>query len=192
MSKQTIDGVSRETIRRIADHCKFWIDHPYLEAIADVEVELRALLDAPAKSAEGLEADNVKLAADRATLSAELETLRKSYRSVLAQLETAQYQGEPVATNREQFEAWVLGLEHPTYGWLDRHWLTRGDNPETYADPYVQGLWVASQSLYAEQPAPTAARNPPTITAYSHGDYDSADLVAALQEELDRPRGFID
>ena len=47
-NKQTIDGVSRETIQRIADHCKFWIDHPYLEAIADVEVELRALLDAPA------------------------------------------------------------------------------------------------------------------------------------------------
>lgn len=47
MEKQTIDGVSRETIQRIADHCKFWIDHPYLEAIADVEVELRALLDSP-------------------------------------------------------------------------------------------------------------------------------------------------
>ena len=67
---------------------------------------------------------------------------------------SAQQQGESVATNREQFEAWVLGREHPTYGWLDRHWLTRGDNPETYADLYVQGLWVASQSLYAEQPAP--------------------------------------
>lgn len=46
-NKQTIDGVSRETIQRIADHCKFWIDHPYLEAIADVEEELRALLDKP-------------------------------------------------------------------------------------------------------------------------------------------------
>lgn len=46
-NKQTIDGVSRETIQRIADHCKFWIDYPYLEAIADVEVELRALLDSP-------------------------------------------------------------------------------------------------------------------------------------------------
>ena len=38
-------SVERELIQRIADHCKFWIDHPYLEAIADVEVELRALLD---------------------------------------------------------------------------------------------------------------------------------------------------
>lgn len=66
----------------------------------------------------------------------------------------AQPQGEPVAMSRDQFEAWVLGREHPTYGWLDKHWLTRGDNPDTYANEYVQGLWVASQTLYAEQPAP--------------------------------------
>lgn len=41
------------------------------------------------------------------------------------------------------FQLWVLEREHPVYGWLDRHWLVRGDNPDTYADPYVQGLWVA-------------------------------------------------
>lgn len=44
----TIDGVSRKTIERIADHCKFWKDHAYIEAIGDIEPELRALLDAPA------------------------------------------------------------------------------------------------------------------------------------------------
>lgn len=43
----TIDGVSRKIIERIADHCKFWIDHPYLEAIYDIEPELRSLLAAP-------------------------------------------------------------------------------------------------------------------------------------------------
>lgn len=43
----TIDGVSRTTIERIADHCKFWRDHAYIEAIGDIEPELRALLDAP-------------------------------------------------------------------------------------------------------------------------------------------------
>jgi hypothetical protein len=43
----TIDGVSRKTIERIADHCKFWKDHAYIEAIGDIEPELRALLDAP-------------------------------------------------------------------------------------------------------------------------------------------------
>ena len=53
-NKQTIDGVSRETIQRIADHCKFWVDHPYLEAIADVEVEMRALLDKPAPSSAAI------------------------------------------------------------------------------------------------------------------------------------------
>jgi len=68
----------------------------------------------------------------------------------------AQPQGVPVAMSRDQFEAWVLGREHPTYGWLDKHWLARGDNPDTYATEYVQGLWVASQALYAEQPAPVA------------------------------------
>lgn len=41
------------------------------------------------------------------------------------------------------FQLWVLEREHPVYGWLDHHWLARGDNPNTYADPYVQGLWVA-------------------------------------------------
>lgn len=47
MTSKTIDGVSRELLERIASHCKFWIDHPYLEAISDVEAELRALLAAP-------------------------------------------------------------------------------------------------------------------------------------------------
>lgn len=46
-------SVERELIQRIADHCKFWVDHPYLEAIADVEVELRALLDNPTDQHQG-------------------------------------------------------------------------------------------------------------------------------------------
>lgn len=45
MTNKPMLSVERELIRRIADHCKFWVGHPYLEAIADVEVELRALLD---------------------------------------------------------------------------------------------------------------------------------------------------
>ena len=43
-TKPTIDGVSRKLIERIADHCKFWKDHTYLEAISDIEPDLRALL----------------------------------------------------------------------------------------------------------------------------------------------------
>lgn len=54
---------------------------------------------------------------------------------------------------REQFEAWVLGREHPVYGWLDKHWLERGDDPENYAEGYVQGLWVASRALYTRPDA---------------------------------------
>jgi hypothetical protein len=93
-------------------------------------------------------------------------------------------QGEPVAMSRDQFEAWVLGREHPTYGWLDKHWLTRGDNPDTYATEYVQGLWVASQTLYAEQPAPVAvelADRSPENYAIEHAEYmaKSADGVLA-------------
>lgn len=39
--------ISRELVQRIADHCKFCKNHVYLEAIADIEPELRALLAAP-------------------------------------------------------------------------------------------------------------------------------------------------
>ena len=47
MTNKPMLSVERGLIQRIADHCKFWVDHPYLEAIADVEIELRALLDEP-------------------------------------------------------------------------------------------------------------------------------------------------
>ena len=49
MTNKPMLSVERELIQRIADHCKFWVDHPYLEAIADVGVELRALLDNPSE-----------------------------------------------------------------------------------------------------------------------------------------------
>lgn len=51
------------------------------------------------------------------------------------------YAATPMA--RSEFEPWLLGRAHPVYGWLDQYWLARGDDPETYAEPYVQGLWVA-------------------------------------------------
>ena len=92
-------------------------------------------------------------------------------------LPAAQPPGEPVAMNRGQFEAWVLGREHPTYGWLDKHWLARGDNPETYAAPYVQGLWVASQSLYAEQPKPVAA-------PLDYGSFDAVQRLAVCRGDV--------
>lgn len=52
MTNKPMLSVERDLIQRIADHCKFWIDHPYLEAIADVEVKLRTLLDKPSVEPE--------------------------------------------------------------------------------------------------------------------------------------------
>lgn len=98
-----------------------------------------------------LKAYNLKLGGAPAAASAH-------YADALYRYPPEQPQGEQVAMSRDQFEAWVLGREHPTYGWLDKHWLTRGDNPDTYATEYVQGLWVASQTLYAEQPAPVLGK----------------------------------
>lgn len=49
----------------------------------------------------------------------------------------------PERMSRPVFETWVLDRAHPVYGWLDVYWLARGDDPQTYAEPYVQGLWVA-------------------------------------------------
>lgn len=45
--------------------------------------------------------------------------------------------------SRERFQKWVLATEHPALGFLDGHWLERGDDREGYANEYVQGLWVA-------------------------------------------------
>lgn len=48
---------------------------------------------------------------------------------------------------RKEFETWMLEREHPVLGWIDRHWLERGDDPDNYADKYVQGAWVMFQAL---------------------------------------------
>jgi len=151
-TNQTIDGVPREMLESV------------LEIAADQWTrtdELRALLDAPAPTpvpVAWMRFDDDQKAiftrSRRANKSEPLYAHPTAYRHTAP---AAKPRGEPVAMNRGQFEAWVLGREHPTYGWLDKHWLARGDNPETYADPYVQGLWVASQALYAEQPAPVGA-----------------------------------
>ncbi|MEB0190010.1 hypothetical protein [Pseudomonas sp. CCI1.1] len=151
---QTIDGVSRKSLEQALKLAAVFDDGgdgADAESARGVVWILRALLDAPAKPAEGLEADNVKLAADRAALSAELETLRKSYRNVLVLLEAAQPQGEPVA-------------------W-DIHWT---DNGEFYFTLRNQSrLWKYEQDpdfkvvpLYAEHPAPVAV-----VDALSTGFY---------------------
>lgn len=128
MTNQTIDGVPRDDLELVLLH-----GHSTHESDQAWD-RLRALLEAPAKPAEGLEADNVKLAADRTALSAELETLRKSYRSVLAQLEAAQPQGEPVAVM-----------------YADGSVLTKAECGIAF-----EVCCKVETPLYAEQPAPVA------------------------------------
>lgn len=141
-TNQTIDGVPREQVERALDAIEQvglqdkFIDYTFVRT---VKQELRALLDAPAKPVEGLEADNVKLAADRSKLSAELETLRKAYKSVLAQLDAAQPQGEPVV-------------------WFDPSDMARLESGglasimvRAHKNPHFQ------EPLYREQPAPVSA-----------------------------------
>lgn len=61
MSTKPMLSVERGLILRIADHCKFWIAHPYLEAIADVEVELRAILDAQVPKCQQIQPDEAAM-----------------------------------------------------------------------------------------------------------------------------------
>lgn len=65
-------------------------------------------------------------------------------------------QGESgVAGPRERFQKWVLATKHPVFGFLDGHWLARGDDREGYANEYVQGLWVAFKE-FSSPPAPVS------------------------------------
>lgn len=47
-------SVPRELVERIADHCKFWKDHTYLEAISNIEDPLRTLLAPPAEDVRAM------------------------------------------------------------------------------------------------------------------------------------------
>lgn len=166
-TNQTIDGVSRELLADLADYAESGkVPEPWM---AD---KLRALLDAPAVHPElgSTPADHMAWLLDKVVHPGDYpaHVLHDQIRATLEVISkpASQTQGEPVAMNREQFEAWVLGRAHPVYGWLDKNWLLRGDNPQNYADPYVQGLWVASQSLCPEQPAPVAKKYDDTLLPF--------------------------
>lgn len=53
-------------------------------------------------------------------------------------------------SSQQEFEAWMLSVEHPVIGWISKDWFGPGDDPTTYANDYVQGAWVA----YRFRPAP--------------------------------------
>lgn len=64
---------------------------------------------------------------------------------------------------RERFQKWVLSVEHPVKGWLDGHWLRRGDDREGYADEYVQSLWFAFKAFGAQPAEPVVWGSPKTV-----------------------------
>ncbi|MDU8350931.1 hypothetical protein RYA05_03365 [Pseudomonas syringae pv. actinidiae] len=72
-----------------------------------------------------------------------------------------------MCASRERFQKWVLSIEHPVLGWLDEHWLKRGDNPEWYANDYVQGLWVAFKA-FSSPPANQQGELVGEIVAFGH------------------------
>ena len=56
----------------------------------------------------------------------------------------------PAQDDREAFENYMLDREHPVIGWIWTDWFKRGDDPETYANDYVQGAWVMWQARPAQ------------------------------------------
>lgn len=62
----------------------------------------------------------------------------------------------PIANcSRGLFETWVMETKHPRFGFVGESWLDQGDEPNTYANDYVQGAWVMWQ---ANRPAQTEQR----------------------------------
>ena len=57
---------------------------------------------------------------------------------------------EIIEARRVKFEEWVLSVEHPVLGWIDKHWLVRSDNGATYANEYLAGLWFAHSTFSIE------------------------------------------
>jgi len=188
-TNQTIDGVPRELLERCARELSTGTG----PAPKNRAQELRALLDASANSAlKGLEAwqsgrdgmrqerdealgkvetlksDNAKLADDRTRLSTELEILRPAYRSVLAQLDAAQPQGEPVA---------VFEIDHTGY------------RCKVILDPLKQ-FPPNGTKLYADQPAPVAVER--VVGSYQtcgimpNPHFEYADKQRALKPRNDK------
>lgn len=84
---------------------------------------------------------------------------------------------------RERFQKWVLSTEHPVYGWLDGHWLRRGDDREGYANEYVQGLWVAFKVFAAPAEDVRAVDEPVAWTHTLHMELDQNHSVVTLDED---------
>lgn len=180
-------SVERELIQRIADHCKFWIDHPYLEAIADVEVELRAILDKPADDPNlGIEmmrgAGSGLLIQDHGK-GWEAVTFRRGvrvggfplkggYKEIVAALDAFQQQGEPVALLSKGFT--TLESEGGKY-----RIITAYENRDDAWEDY-------KELCNAEQPySAVIAELKAELEKYKAGCVDLSSQVRELEHKMD-------
>jgi len=105
-----------------------------------------------------------KVLVDRELLESALKTIhglapgRFTVEEELRAAVTAQ-PAEAEGVDAAYFEIWARSIEHPVLGWLGTNSFRRGDAPETYGDPYVQGAWVVYQRLSAGLSAVTAERD---------------------------------
>lgn len=54
----------------------------------------------------------------------------------------------PIAEcQRGLFETWAMETKHPVFCYIGEDWLDHGDDPNTYANDYIQGAWVMWQHL---------------------------------------------
>lgn len=149
MTNKPMLSVERELIQRIADHCKFWVNHPYLEAIADVGVELRALLDKPAYPDRLCHTDKGAHPYICGCFKGDDEAQRRfdEHHS-----KAAQHQGEPAAKAKPvaKLHAERLTGRDGEYG------VTVEDSGWFNTCRLTGGIF----NLYAEQPAPVAMALP--------------------------------
>lgn len=80
---------------------------------------------------------------------------------------------------RGQFETWAMETKHPVFGFIGDDWLDHGDDPDIYANDYIQGAWVMWRHLHALQRTRPAQTAPPAAQ-------DVSGLVTVPRDLLER------
>ena len=95
--------------------------------------------------------------------------------------------GRPIAIClRGQFETWAMETDHPVFGYIDSDWLDHGDNPNTYANDYIQGAWVMFQRSapsHGEQVREVVPEEWKTILSRVVDELDS--LNCSMRDQID-------
>lgn len=159
--------VDRELLERVADHLEWDGSEPmttiqYAYKCDGLAAELRALLASPQDSAgavgemrlstlvEGLVIPVVEQ--DLPVGTKLYTTPQPAGQAVEGELEALSH---PIATcKRGLFETWAMETKHPVFSFIGSDWLDHGDDPNTYANDYIQGAWVMWQHLSAAAPKP--------------------------------------